>query len=92
MRESPVQQLMVILEKSNVSFEYHDPHVPECHNELNGKVYHGIGLENLEDYDAAIIITDHSCFDYQEIVNRANLLIDTRNATKGIQSPKIVLL
>jgi UDP-N-acetyl-D-glucosamine dehydrogenase len=92
MRESPVQQLMVILEKYDVSFAYHDPHVPECHNELNHKIYHSIGLEKLEQYDAVIIITDHSCFDYKEIVSQAKLIIDTRNATKGIQSTKIVLL
>jgi UDP-N-acetyl-D-glucosamine dehydrogenase len=35
-------------------------------------------------------VTDHSTYDYQNIVNRAQLVIDTRNATRGIQSPKIV--
>jgi UDP-N-acetyl-D-glucosamine dehydrogenase len=35
-------------------------------------------------------VTDHSSYDYAAIVEEANLVIDTRNATKGIQSPKVV--
>ena len=36
------------------------------------------------------IVTDHSSYDYASIVDKSKLVIDTRNATKGIQSPKIV--
>ncbi len=41
-------------------------------------------------YIVRIIVTDHSSYDYAAIVKEANLVIDTRNATKGIQNPKIV--
>jgi UDP-N-acetyl-D-glucosamine dehydrogenase len=47
-------------------------------------------LENLGQYDCVVIVTDHSSYDYQQIVAEANLVVDTRNATKGIQSTKIV--
>ena len=47
-------------------------------------------LEKLEQYDAVVIVTDHSSYDYPRIVEQSNLVIDTRNATRGIQSPKIV--
>jgi len=45
---------------------------------------------HLEQYDAVVIVTDHSCYDYAQIVEQAQLVIDTRNATQGIDSPKIV--
>ena len=47
-------------------------------------------LENLGQYDAVLIVTDHSDYDYPRIVAESNLVIDTRNATSGIQSEKIV--
>jgi UDP-N-acetyl-D-glucosamine dehydrogenase len=39
-----------------------------------------------------VIVTDHSAFDYRKIVERAALIVDTRNALKGVNSPKIVRL
>jgi UDP-N-acetyl-D-glucosamine dehydrogenase len=47
-------------------------------------------LENLGQYDCIVIVTDHSSYNYVEIVEQANLVVDTRNATKGIDSPKVV--
>jgi UDP-N-acetyl-D-glucosamine dehydrogenase len=49
-----------------------------------------VPLDNLARYDAAIIVTDHSSYDYNAIVERSQLVVDTRNATKGIDSAKIV--
>jgi UDP-N-acetyl-D-glucosamine dehydrogenase len=37
-----------------------------------------------------VIVTDHSSYDYPAIVKQSQLVVDTRNATKGIDSPKIV--
>jgi UDP-N-acetyl-D-glucosamine dehydrogenase len=48
-------------------------------------------LNDLGQYDCVLIVTDHSDYDYRHIVNEAQLVVDTRNATKGIESPKIVL-
>ena len=47
-------------------------------------------MENLGQYDCVLIVTDHSTYDYPQIVQEAQLVIDTRNATRGINSPKIV--
>ena len=47
-------------------------------------------LDNLGQYDCVMIVTDHSDYDYARIVREAQLVVDTRNATKGIDSPKIV--
>jgi len=47
-------------------------------------------LENLARYDAVLIVTDHTSYDFAQIVEQSQLVVDTRNATKGIDSPKIV--
>jgi UDP-N-acetyl-D-glucosamine dehydrogenase len=47
-------------------------------------------LNDLGKYDCVVIVTDHSDYDYQRIVQESQLVVDTRNATRGIQSPKIV--
>ncbi len=89
-RESPVQQLMVELEKSDATFDYNDPHVPIFHNELNGKKYHSVSLNNMADYDAVIIATDHTIYDYENIVSKACLVLDTRNACKNIKAENLI--
>ena len=47
-------------------------------------------LDNLAQYDCVLIVTDHSDYDYRRIVDKSQLVVDTRNATKGIGSPKVV--
>jgi UDP-N-acetyl-D-glucosamine dehydrogenase len=89
MRESPIQDLIVLLEKNQANFDYNDPHVPTFHNELNDKHYESVGLENLEDYDAVIIVTDHSSYDYKDIIKRSKMILDTRHACNGIQAENI---
>jgi UDP-N-acetyl-D-glucosamine dehydrogenase len=43
---------------------------------------------NLKKYDAVLISTDHSCYDYKKIVTHAKLVVDTRNATKAVRRTK----
>jgi UDP-N-acetyl-D-glucosamine dehydrogenase len=47
-------------------------------------------LDNLGQYDCVLIVTDHSHYDYRQIVQESQLVVDTRNATRGIESTKIV--
>jgi UDP-N-acetyl-D-glucosamine dehydrogenase len=47
-------------------------------------------LDDLGQYDAVLIVTDHTSYDYKAIVAQSQLVVDTRNATKGIESSKIV--
>jgi UDP-N-acetyl-D-glucosamine dehydrogenase len=49
-----------------------------------------VSLDNINQYDCVAIITDHSDYEYSTIVREAQLVVDTRNATRGIDSPKIV--
>ena len=90
MRESPIQDLICILEDNGADFDYNDPHVPTFHNELNDKHYTSVGLDNIEDYDAVIIVTNHSAYDYEDIVKRAKLILDTRLACDGIKAENLV--
>ena len=47
-------------------------------------------LDDLGQYDCVLIMTDHSDYDYEDIVSKSQLVVDSRNATKGIKSDKIV--
>jgi len=91
-RESPIHNLIKLLEDWHVSFQYHDPYVQKFHNELNKKIYTSVDLNNIAEYDLIIILTDHACFNYETICNEANHILDTRNAMKGLSSPKITKL
>lgn len=92
MRESPIQDLIVELEAADANFDYNDPHVPKFHNELNDKHYESVSLDNIEDYDAIVIVTDHTAYDYDDILNRAKLVLDTRFACNGRIADNLVRL
>jgi UDP-N-acetyl-D-glucosamine dehydrogenase len=47
-------------------------------------------LDDLGQYDCALIVTDHSDYDYEKIVSESKLVVDSRNAPRGIKSSKIV--
>src|ERR1039458_910316 len=70
---------------------YNDPYFPTVgrgrHYDLNMTC---TPLDNLGQYDAVVIVTDHSSYDYRSLAEQSQLLVDTRNATKGIDSPNIV--
>jgi UDP-N-acetyl-D-glucosamine dehydrogenase len=91
LRESPSLTIIELLREKGATVAYNDPYFPTVgqgrHYALNMK---NTPLENLGKYDAVMIITDHSTYDYRAIVEQAQLVVDTRNATKGIDSPKIV--
>jgi UDP-N-acetyl-D-glucosamine dehydrogenase len=91
-RESPVQDLILILEENGAKFDYNDPYIPEFRNELNGKKYLSVELDRVDEYDAIIVVTDHKCYDYRKIAQEANLILDTRNAFKAFSSDNIVKL
>ena len=81
---------MQILEGRGAKISYHDPHVPRF--ELDGKSYTSTEslLASVRKADLVVIVTDHSDFPYKDVVEAASVLLDTRNATKGITSPKIL--
>jgi len=91
LRESPSLTIIELLRDKGAEVSYNDPFFPTVgrgrHYALNMT---NTPLENLGQYDAVMIVTDHSSYDYRAIVDQAQLVVDTRNATKGINSPKIL--
>jgi len=91
LRESPAIKIIESLQKHGALVSYNDPFFSKIGK---GRKYdlqmHRVPLESLGQYDCVVIVTDHSDYDYRRIVDEAQLVIDTRNATAGICSPKIV--
>jgi UDP-N-acetyl-D-glucosamine dehydrogenase len=91
LRESPALTIIEILKREGAEISYNDPFFPIVGQ---GRKYSlnmtSQPVENLADYDCVLIVTDHSVYDYARIVSEAQLVVDSRNATRGIQSTKIV--
>ena len=90
MRESPALDVMLLLQRRGGLLTYSDPHVPTL--KLDEEVLRAVPEEAAAEADCVVIVTDHAAFDYQALVQRAALIVDTRNALKGVQSAKIVRL
>ena len=75
-RESPAEKLIDLLRNAGAEVSFHDPHVVE---------FDGLRCVPLEpeSYDCVTIVTAHSSIDYGEVVRRAKLVVDFRNATQG---------
>ena len=90
LRESPSLTVIELLRAQGADVVYNDPYFPTVgrgrHYNLNMTC---TPLTHLGDYDCVLIMTDHSDYDYKDIVKQAQLVVDSRNATKGIQSEKI---
>jgi UDP-N-acetyl-D-glucosamine dehydrogenase len=88
LRESPSLKIMQLLHERGAELEYNDPYFPTLHRMRHYDYSHmrsvDLTPQALAGYDAVVIATDHSSYDYQQIVDAAQLVVDTRNATKGI--------
>jgi UDP-N-acetyl-D-glucosamine dehydrogenase len=73
-RESPAKKIVELLRKAGADVSYHDPHVAEFDGLLS------VGYEP-ESYDCVVIVTAHNSIDYEELVERAQIVVDLRNAT-----------
>lgn len=90
-RESPAIDMMLLLERKGARVTYSDPFVPAL--QLGGRELHSSDTIALSaKADCVLVATDHSAFDYPEILSNAQLVVDARNAYKGQQSDKIVRL
>jgi len=91
LRESPSLTIIELLQKRGAMVSYNDPYFPTVgHGRRYALNMTCAPLENLDQYDCVMIVTDHSDYDYPRIVRESKLVVDTRNATKGIDSPEIV--
>jgi UDP-N-acetyl-D-glucosamine dehydrogenase len=90
-RESPALDIIHLLGRRGARVSYSDPFVPQIHTD--GIEMQAVDAEKaVSSADCVVIVTDHKKFDYAELVKKARLIVDTRNALKGIQSEKIVRL
>ncbi|MBC7242116.1 MAG: nucleotide sugar dehydrogenase [Anaerolineae bacterium] len=87
-RESPALDIMreLILRGANLS--YHDPHVPQL--QLDDARMQSVELTDqvLQQADCVVIVTDHSAYDWEWVAQNAGLIVDTRNALRGVRAPR----
>ncbi|HQV31405.1 MAG TPA: nucleotide sugar dehydrogenase [Calditrichia bacterium] len=88
LRESPTLKLIEILRHKGAEVDYNDPFIPELwpmrHYDYSNKTSVELTPENLGAYDAVLISTDHSDYDWDFIVKHAKVVIDTDNATVNV--------
>ncbi len=87
-RESPSYVLMDLLSERGAELEYYDPFVPVIkptreHSHWAGKKSVEWDRATIESFDLALIATNHSCVNYQELADWAHCIVDTRNAMSG---------
>jgi len=87
-RESPALDVIRLLRERGGKVAYNDPYVPQ----MEGLKSIRLTRSYLRNADCVVITTAHTDYDYKQIVKNARLVIDSRNATKGIESKKIVKL
>lgn len=92
LRESPSLEIFRMLKLQGAQVDFHDPHVATFQEA--GAAVAGVALTatTLADYDCVVLATNHSAFDYAWIAQHARLVVDTRNAFKGIAAPHILRL
>ena len=89
-RESPALDIILLLEKRGAVISYSDPFVPVIR--LNDDRALTENSAAMDSADCVVIVTDHTGFDYKKLLEQASLIVDTRNAMKGVVSDKIVRL
>jgi len=84
-RESPAIDIIQLLQQQGAAISFHDPHVADLrfdNIEMRSVEY---GVATLASADCVLIVTDHSAYDWTEILRNAQLVVDTRNATAALQ-------
>src|SRR2546426_2768927 len=83
-RSSPALKVIELLKRRKIDVVYHDPFVTRVR--INGDVLESRPLtqELMRTADCVVILTDHSCFDYEAVVRDASMVFDTRNATRNV--------
>jgi UDP-N-acetyl-D-glucosamine dehydrogenase len=92
-RESPALDIIDLLQRRGAQVSYHDSHVPQLSH--GGATLASVAVDRAADFDCVVIATDHRDVDYAALARKSQLVVDTRNATRGLRSrfpDKIVLL
>lgn len=91
-RESPAFDIIDLLRIKGADVSYSDPYVPNLELKDMSLTSQTLNKENLESADCCVIVTDHSNFNYAEIVEHSKLIVDCRNALKKHKSEKIFVI
>jgi UDP-N-acetyl-D-glucosamine dehydrogenase len=92
-RESPAIDVALLLQEKGADLSYYDPYIPKINignvvlKSTNGGTE---GFIKTTTAACVVILTDHSCIDYDQVLQQAQLIVDTRNAFHGLTDPKIV--
>ncbi len=97
MRESPSLAILEMLEARGARVEFYDPHIPVIpmtreHAPLAGRTSVKWQRETISAFDAALICTDHDAVDYEALAQWVPLVVDTRNAMRGVARSDHVVL
>ena len=92
LRESPALDIIRLLEDKGAVIDYHDPYVPEIREDGHSRAHTSVAPDEarLRDADCVVITTDHQVVDYEMVVRNAQLIVDTRNATRGLTGGAII--
>jgi UDP-N-acetyl-D-glucosamine dehydrogenase len=85
-RESPAVKIMSIMSDKGADVVFHDPYIPAI--KLPKRTLSSVELtaEEVAGADCVVIATDHTCFDYNWLINHAGCVVDARNATKDVRA------
>ncbi|MCA0376448.1 MAG: nucleotide sugar dehydrogenase [Gemmatimonadetes bacterium] len=83
-RESPALDVIRLLEERGAHVEFHDPFVASFREDGHSRAGVDLSDEMLRWADAVVVVTDHRNVDYQRVLDRASLVVDTRNVTAGL--------
>ena len=92
-RESVTFKIMELLEEKDAVTDYNDPYIPKIKPTRKYKQFAGkksIPLQNINQYDCVVILTDHTSYDFKAIVDQSKIIVDTRNACGNIKSNKVI--
>jgi UDP-N-acetyl-D-glucosamine dehydrogenase len=87
-RESPALDIIEILGTKGALVKYHDRYVKELFHNARKMRSSPLTPEAVQWADCVVIVTDHSAIDYRWVVDHAQCVVDTRNATRGISVPR----
>ena len=91
-RESPGFELMDLLLRKGAAVRYNDPHIPRLPPTRNHPhlrmTSEALTESFLAGQDCVVIVTDHSSYDWPWIVSHSRIVVDTRNATRGVEAPR----
>jgi UDP-N-acetyl-D-glucosamine dehydrogenase len=88
-RESPALDVLHLLDDKGAEVLYHDPYVPNVrHDGVPDLSSSELTDALLAEVDCVVIVTDHSSYDWARITDKARLIVDTRNATAELETPK----